>query len=201
MSHDSIRDVERPAVGVLTGSRVVVRPFRDDDASALYQAVLSSRDHLEPWFSWVGGYQEPADALAYIRQCQSQTILRQEFTLGMFDRDGGFLGGTGLHPRGWDVPAFEIGYWVRKEVEGRGFVGEAVRLITAYAFEEMRAQRVMIRCDARNNRSQRVAERAGFVCEGRFRNGERDTSGRLTDTLYYAMVPADYEAARQTWLT
>lgn len=199
VSLDSIRDIERPSPGVLTGRRVIVRPYQDGDAPALYEAIVSSREHLQVWFSWVSIYHDAADALAYIRQSQSQAILRQDFALGMFDHHGAFLGGTGLHVRDWAVPAFEIGYWIRKDAEGQGIVSEAVRLVTTCAFEAMGAQRVMIRCNAGNDRSRRVAERAGFVCEGRFRNGERDTAGKLADTLYFAMVPADYHASRQMW--
>lgn len=199
MSLDPIRDIERPAPGILTGPRVTVRPYKDDDAPALYDAIIASREHLRPWFSWVGIYHDSTDALAYIRQSQSQALLRQDFPLGIFDTDGFVLGASGLHVRDWAVPAFEIGYWIRKEAEGRGIVSETVRLVTACAFEEMGAQRVMIRCNARNERSRRVAERAGFVYEGRFRNGERDTAGQLADTLYFSMIPEDYSAARQGW--
>jgi RimJ/RimL family protein N-acetyltransferase len=200
VNSDIIRDVERPAPGVMTGQRVTVRPYEDADAPALYQAIISSREHLQPWLPWVGVYHDAGDALAYIRQAQSQALLRQDFALGMFDRQGTFLGGTGLHVRDWAVPAFEIGYWIRKDAEGQGIVSEAIRLITTWAFEEMGAQRVMIRCNARNSRSRRVAERTGFVCEGRFRNGERDTAGELADTLYFAMVPSDFETARERWV-
>lgn len=199
VASDTVRDIERPAPGISTGRRVIVRPYEDRDAPALYKAIVSSREHLDPWFPWVGAYHGPADALAYIRQSQSQCILRQDFQLGMFDHEGTFLGGTGLHVRDWAVPAFEIGYWVRKDAEGQGNVSEAVRMVTTCAFRDMEAQRVMIRCNARNDRSRRVAERTGFVYEGRFRNGERDTAGELTDMLFFAMVPADYRAAQETW--
>lgn len=199
MSLDPIRDIERPAPGTLTGRRITVRPYKDDDAPALYEAIIASREHLQGWFPWVGVYHGSTDALEYIRQSQSQALLRRDFGLGMFNHEGTFLGGTGLHVRDWAVPAFEIGYWIRKEAEGQGMVSEAVRLVTTCAFEEMAAQRVMIRCNARNERSRRVAERTGFVYEGRFRNGERDTAGEIADTLYFAMVPEDYSAARQIW--
>lgn len=197
--HEPVRDIERPAPGTLSGPRVVVRPYVDSDTQALYEGIISSREHLQPWFPWVSAYSHSIDALTYIRQCQSQALLRQDFQLGMFTRAGDYLGGTGIHVHDWRVPAFEIGYWVRKEAEGQGYVGEAVRLQTTFAFEEMGAQRVMIRCNARNNRSRRVAERTGFVHEGQFRNAERDTGNQLVDILYFAMVPGDFETARQRW--
>lgn len=99
-----------------------------------------------------------------------------------------------MHPRepdGWDVPAFSIGYWVRASEQGRGYVTEAVRTLTAYVFEVLRAQRIEIVCDARNTRSIAVAERVGFVREGRLRNLWRRADGTLPDEVVYALTPAD----------
>ncbi len=97
-----------------------------------------------------------------------------------------YLGGLGLHPRepdGWDVPAFSIGYWVRASEQGRGYVTEVVRLLTAYVFEVLQAQRIEIVCDARNTRSIAVVERVGFVREGRLRNLWRRADGTLADEV------------------
>jgi RimJ/RimL family protein N-acetyltransferase len=49
--------------------------------------------------------------------------------------------------------------------------------------------------DARNTRSIRVAERAGFVQEGRLRNAWRNADGTLADEVLYALTPTD------TWQT
>jgi RimJ/RimL family protein N-acetyltransferase len=89
----------------------------------------------------------------------------------------------------WEVPKFEIGYWCRTRFTGHGYTTEAVRGITAFAFEALGARRVEIRCDSRNLPSARVAERAGFRLEGELRNNEIATDRGLRDTLIYAMVP------------
>lgn len=75
----------------------------------------------------------------------------------------------------------------------------AVRLLTTYAFEGLEARRVEVRCDARNTRSARVAERQGYVLEGRLRHDMRDPAGEPRDTLVYAMIPVDYERAHEAW--
>ncbi len=99
------------------------------------------------------------------------------------------VGSSGLHRIDWDVPKFEIGYWCRTRFTGRGYVTEAVRGITAFAFGTLGARRVEIRCDSRNLPSARVAERAGFQLEGELRNSEVGTNGELRSTLVYSMIP------------
>jgi RimJ/RimL family protein N-acetyltransferase len=86
------------------------------------------------------------------------------------------------------VPSFEIGYWCRTRFEGRGYITEAVRAISRFAFNELGARRLEIRCDARNERSARVAQRAGYQLEGRFHNHRIDSSGQLQDSLIFALV-------------
>lgn len=176
----------------LYGERVIVRPLRLKDAREHYQAVDLSREHLYPWLPWVSGYRSEKDSEKYIRVTMRHWRLRQDFAVGIWERENGkFVGGSGLHPADGNVPSFEIGYWLRGDATGRGYMTEAVRLLTDFAFDAWHARRVFIRCDARNQRSAGVALRLGFVFEGRFRNDRIACDGVLTDTLYYSMTPAD----------
>jgi len=103
------------------------------------------------------------------------------------------IGCSGLHVKNWDVPSFEIGYWVRTGYEGQGYIIEAVNRITEFGFMEMKANRIFIRCDIANLRSQSVANRAGFLYEGTFRNFERRHDiGELTDMVFFALTQEDY---------
>jgi RimJ/RimL family protein N-acetyltransferase len=97
------------------------------------------------------------------------------------------------------VPSFEIGYWIRQPREGRGYVTEAVMLVTRFCFGRLGANRVFIRCDRRNTRSRAIPERLGFVNEGTVRNELRDTSGNLADMVFYGMVPEDFNLAERSW--
>ena len=98
------------------------------------------------------------------------------------------MGSSGLQGIDWEVPRFEIGYWCRTRFTGRGYISEAVRGITAFAFESLEARRVEIRCDARNLPSARVAERAGFRLDAKLFNNEVGADETLRDTLIYAVI-------------
>ncbi len=178
-----------PAFAELHGERVVVRPWRESDAQELFSAIVASR---LPWLPWATTYQRVEDALDFIVRAESQWLLREEFIAGLFDANTGELvGGSGLHPRDWSAPSFESGYWLRQAGEGYGYVTEAVKLLTDYAFATYAAQRVFIRCDARNTRSAAVPERLGFRREAHLRNDSLAYDGVLRDTLIYALTPDD----------
>ena len=169
-----------PAPGTLVGERIEVRPYTEADAPAMFAAIAESLSTLRPWMPWADSHRSVDDSLEYIRQCQVGFLLGTDFPMGMFLREGGYLGGTGIHVRKPNVPSFELGYWVRASAEGQGYVSEAVRVLTTHVFDTLKAQRLAIQCDVRNERSRRVAERQGFVLEGRSRNFERDPEGDLS---------------------
>jgi RimJ/RimL family protein N-acetyltransferase len=183
----------------LRGSRVLLRAYRADDAEDVFAAIDESRDHLRPWVSWVDNHRTVDDVRDYCIRSQASWLLRTELALAIFDSASGqYLGGTGLHDPDWELPAFEIGYWLRVTAIGHGYATESTRLLTDFALSRLQARRVTLRCDARNDASRRVAERAGFILEGRRRNVSMAPDRTLRDDLVYGIVPGDLEQPRAT---
>lgn len=174
--------------------RLIIRVPRAGDGAAMCEAVLESHDRLKPWFPWAQKVLSVEEYEVLMRKQQANFMLKEDMMLLVFLKEKGTLiGSSGLHPRGWAVPKFEIGYWIRTGYEGKGYVIEAVNGITKFGFETVGAKRILIRCDSRNLRSQSVAKRAGYIYEGTFRNFERRWDGDdLTDMMYFAKTDADY---------
>jgi len=174
----------------LRGSHVLLRPYRAGDAEQVFAAVDESRDHLRPWVSWVDNNRTVDEVRDYCIRSQASWLLRTELVLGIFDAvSGRYLGGTGLHNLDWELRAFEIGYWLRVSAIGHGYATESTRLLADFALSRLQARRVTLRCDARNDASRRVAERAGFMLEGRLRNAAIALDGAVSDELVFAVVP------------
>jgi RimJ/RimL family protein N-acetyltransferase len=181
----------------LRGPRVLLRPYRADDAEQLFAAIDESRDHLRPWVTWVLNNRTVDDARDYCIRSQASWLLRTDLTLGIFDVvSGRYLGGTGLHDPDWHLRAFEIGYWLRVTAVGHGYATESTRLLVDFALSSLKARRVMLRCDARNHASRRVAERAGFILEGRLRHVSIAPDGSISDDLVFVLVPEDQNQNR-----
>jgi ribosomal-protein-serine acetyltransferase len=86
------------------------------------------------------------------------------------------------------VPRCEIGYWLRTDRTGRGYMSEALRALSDYLLVVHAFRRIEVRCDDENARSSRVAERAGFALEGTLQCDSRDHHAKLRDTRLYARV-------------
>jgi RimJ/RimL family protein N-acetyltransferase len=179
-----------PLFDQLEGERVLIRPYRLRDADVLYEAIVESRDHLRPWLPFAD---ETEDELRdFLARSMASWLLRENLNAGIWSRETGrFLGSIGAHPRDWNVPSFEIGYWLRASAEGHGYLTEAGQLLTTYLFTHLGANRLEIRCDARNIRSANAARRLGFTQEAHMRNQRISHEGILRDTLVFSMIPSD----------
>jgi ribosomal-protein-serine acetyltransferase len=178
----------------LRGSRVLLRPYQGGDAEQVFAAVDESRDHLRPWVTWVDSNRTVDEVRDYCIRSQASWLLRTELVLGIYDAvSGRYLGGTGLHNLDWELRAFEIGYWLRVSATGQGYATESTQLLADFALSGLQARRVTLRCDARNDASRRVAERAKFLLEDRLRNASIAPDGAISDELVFAVVPEDHE--------
>jgi RimJ/RimL family protein N-acetyltransferase len=178
---------------VLEGERVVVRPWEDDDSDDLWDAIDSSREHLEAWMPWVERYRNPDNALEYCRRSRARWLLRDDLPVAIVERaTGRVVGGSGIHRPNWTYRLFEIGYWLREDAQGRGYASEAVQLLTRMAFDNLDANRVELRIDTGNISSLRVAERLGYVLEGTLRRKLPAPGGTPTDMHVLALLPEEY---------
>jgi len=84
----------------------------------------------------------------------------------------------------------EVGYDLMPKARGRGIATEAVRLVSAWAFKELRIERIELRTHPENLPSQRVAERAGFTREGIERRSRRLYNERH-DCVVFSLLASD----------
>ena len=104
--------------------------------------------------------------------------------------DGAFLGVALAPAIDEEAAEAELGYIVAAHARGRGVAAEALRQLTAWAFEERGIQRAYLLIDVDNPASSKVAERAGYRFEGVMRNTYLK-QGRRGDTQLWARVPSD----------
>lgn len=175
--------------------RLLIRAPGAGDGPVLQEAIEESLAELRPWMPWADEHQTADVSEAYARRARSEFGARTNLPLFLFRRDDGrFVGGSGLHRIVWEVPVFEIGYWVRTSLTGQGYASEAAMRIAEFAFADLHAERVEIWCDAENRRSASVARRAGFELEATMRRNRRNAAGELTDSLCFVRLrnPQDW---------
>lgn len=146
---------------VLSDGVVTLRSWEPADGPAIVDAVDGDGE-IARWLDRVPQPYALEDALGYI-------AMEGEDKYAVTDAASGrVLGSIGLR---WDEAdtVAEIGYWLRRDARGQGYMTRALRLVARHALHNG-GERVFLRADPENVGSCRVAEKAGFTKEGVLRS-------------------------------
>ena len=137
-----------------------MRAWRDEDVPALARAANDER--ILQWMSdsWPSHYTED-DARWWIGTGQHQAGMAWALC-----RDDVPCGGVGMHPQtGFLRCNAEVGWWLHPDQWGQGVVPAAAVRVVEQAFNLPEVTRVFAPIHAGNDRSVRVAEKAGMRLE------------------------------------
>lgn len=178
--------------------RLFIRMPLPGDGEVVHEAMLESMEELKEWMPWAQSCPSKEESEANVRKAHSQFLERTDLRFHLFEKDTKrFIGSSGLHRIDWSARKFEIGYWCRSELTGKGYITESVRGISVFAFQILNANRIEINCDERNTRSRKVAERLGFQLEGILRNYQLGVDGKLENVCIYALTDVDFKELRE----
>ncbi len=168
-------------VPTLVADRCVLRPLRPSDAPS----IARHANDAAVVHNLFEGFPHPytlSDAEAW---CANG---HREFghTFGI-EVGGEVIGCLGINPQqGMLACNAMLGYWIGRAHWGRGIVADAVRAATAWVWAERpMLTRLFAPIFARNLASQRVAEKAGYVLEGRMPQSMLK-AGEVLDIVQYA---------------
>ena len=184
----------------LETKRLILRIPSLRDAAPLHAEIVLSMERLAPWIPWA----TKKPTLARARRFCARAIreFRKRKALGFLIRtkdSGELVGGISLHRIDWNIPKLEIGYWIGTRFEGRGYVTEAVRALTRFAFVNLGGVRVELLCDRGNTKSRKVARRTGYQLEGIHRKSRRNNAGQICDMCVFAQTrPTKKATARRS---
>jgi ribosomal-protein-alanine N-acetyltransferase len=179
----------------LTDGAVTLRPLRLRDASAWTEIRRRNVEWLKPWEATqpegpavFGESAAVFTAMTRRLRKDARRGLALPFAILVDDRLAGQLNVAGL-VRGSLLSA-HIGYWVDRQVAGRGVTPTAVALVTDHCFEVVGLHRIEVNIRPENHASRRVVEKLGFREEGT-RKSYLHIEGDWRDHLTYALVRGD----------
>ncbi len=174
----------------IKGERIYLRSRLPGDGPVVHAAIMASMEALQPYMEWASPNQTVEESEIFARKMYAKYIAREDMVYSIYRKeDDVFLGSTGYHRINWAIGRFEIGYWGDTRYGGQGYITEAAALLTSFAFDTFRANRIEIRCDRDNIASRKIPERLGYQLEGILRKDAMKPDGKtLCDTCVYAVV-------------
>ena len=169
------------------GDGIILRKHRIDEAELMFQCVDTDRERLQQFLSWVPYIQSEKDEQNYILGCLRSWESFQKFSFGLFSRESDvYLGNVDAFDLSWSDRRCEIGYWIRGNYEGRGWVTKAVAALEAELFR-LGMHRIQMQCSTKNLRSSAIPRRLGYSFEGTRRDFAL-VNGRYHDLEIYAKI-------------
>ncbi|MDX1610810.1 MAG: GNAT family protein [Candidatus Thermoplasmatota archaeon] len=178
----------------LHGRWVHLEPLALEQVDDLWQVALDPRvwahvaatvqrpEDLETWIE---------DRLAPVRCGQALAFLQRQAGTGRA------VGSTSLYNIDLEHATAEIGHtWLSPRVWGTPVNLEAKRLLLGLAFDRLGAQRVQLKADAHNRRSQRAIEKLGATREGVLRNIQRLPNGKPRDMVIFSILDDEWPRVR-----
>lgn len=172
-------------IPVLTTERLVLRPFRMEDAPAVARMLLTP--HIaEHTLNFPHPY-PPGFAEHWISRHRAWAERGVHLQWAICLPDDTPVGAIGIALSA-DPPHGDIGYWIGPEYWNRGYATEATKAVIAYAFEVLGLPRVQATCFVENEASARVLRKAGMSLEGYLHDGFRDRDGNPRDGELYSVT-------------
>ena len=172
-------------------ARTLLVPIDASDGAELWDAVDSSRWHLERWLPWVPFNTSPEASQRYAEACAVDWDQGRAARFAVRDRQNGeLIGVVGLDSCVHLHRSCELGYWLRREYTGRGLMTESADACVRFAFERMGMHRIRCAAATDNVPSLRVIARLGFRFEGIARQAEW-VGARWLDHALFARLATD----------
>jgi ribosomal-protein-serine acetyltransferase len=171
--------------------RLWLLPLETADSGELWGAVESCRSFLEPWLPWVPFQTDPSASTQYAEASMSDWDYGRALRFAIRERPSRrFLGVVSLEAMQHLNLSCDLGYWLRKDANGRGLMTEAAGATVAFAFQRLVAHRIRVAAATDNHRSLSVIRRLGFRFEGIARQAEL-ISGRWLDHAIFSRLITD----------
>lgn len=174
---------------LLPGERLYLRPTEMSDIPLLQRWINDpqTRRYLVPF--------GPANELVQKRYIESISGNDHDYSLAVVLRRGDrHIGQVGLHGVDWVNRCGRFGIMIGPhDARGKGYGGEATRLMMTYAFESLNLHRIELEVYDFNDRARRLYERLGFIAEGTRRQA-RWSGAAYADSHLYSMLADEYFA-------
>ena len=143
---------------ILQTKRLILRPWREDDAEDLY--TYARDPEVGPPAGWL-----PHTSIENSREIIRTVLSAPETYAVCLKETGRPIGSVGFHRNDLaeDDDEYELGYWIGKPFWGQGLIPEASREMLRYAFEDLGMSRIWCGHYDGNVKSRRVQEKLGFV--------------------------------------
>ena len=178
----------------LDTERLTIRKYTEGDGGELYLLLErnNNREFLTENVEEVSSIKTEREAEIKVRKHSAEWFARDRFVLGIWLKsEYKYVGEIWIEPKKWEVPSFEIGWFLDQGYQRRGIATEAARRSLEFLFKNLNAHKIIVITRDTNPWSYKLAERLGFRREGHLRES-RIENGKRYGLLHYGMLRTEF---------
>jgi RimJ/RimL family protein N-acetyltransferase len=173
-----------------TGNLVRLREYRKEDLPMVVQFMNDReiRRNLAPGITFPLTMN---DEMKWFENNSGMSTSHYGFAIETLD-DAKYIGGCGVHNIDWKNRHADVGIFIGdRTFLGKGYGTDAMKILTAFVFEEMNMHKIRLEVYAFNERAIRCYEKCGYSEEARFRE-ELFRDGAYHDIVRMVLFRRDW---------
>ena len=160
-------------------------------AQGIFDIANNNRQYLRKWLPWVQNMHD----IDFINGAINGSVQRHnqgnEWAYVIIKNER-IIGRIGVYKIDNQNKIGEIGYWITENEQRKGIITQSCKALSDYCFNDLKLNRIEIKCGTGNVESQRIPEKLGFVQEGIIRQGEL-VHNEFIDLKLYSLL-------KETWI-
>src|SRR5690606_30695661 len=142
--------------------RIRIELIEEKHTQSIFDMVHENRNHLRQWLPFV----DKMETIEFAKNFVNGTMLRNndgiEYAFVIFNDDQ-MVGRVGVYKIDHQNKIGEIGYWVIEKSQGNGIVTKSCKALIEFCFNDLKLNRIEIRCGTENLKSKAIPEKLNFT--------------------------------------
>lgn len=166
-------------------------PQPQKHSKILFELIQKKKVEFNRWLPWVSFIKSPQDEAKFLQTTLEEFAHNQSLSTIILYKDKP-VGMISLNRFDNLNKTTEIGYWLASEFSGKRIMHRAVHGICDIAFNDYGVNKIEIHASVNNDKSNHVAEKAGFHLDGIIRAGERLPDG-FHDSKIWSLLRFEWQ--------
>ncbi len=179
---------------VIKTERLTLRPFRQDDAPAMFKNWASD-PRVTRFLTW-----QPHNSVEVTREILDgwcALYANPAYYHWGIEFEGDLIGGINVVRQNERDEVAELGYCISADAWGHDIMTEAARAVIAYLFTEVGFHRIAISHAAQNPASGRVADKCGMRLEGVLKGDFKSFDGEYWDIVLHGLLREEWDKQQE----
>lgn len=163
--------------------------INENHSKPIFDMVDQNRPHLREWLPFVDRMQTIEFSENYVKGTIQRNKEGIEYAFVIIENEI-VIGRIGVYKIDIQNKIGEIGYWLIENKQGKGIIIKSCKTIIDFCFNELKINRIEIKCGIKNSKSKAIPEKLNFTNEGIIREGEL-IHNNFIDINLYSLLKSD----------